>query len=521
MAMAEQNIDNLPDNTPVIIAVGQFSERPDDADYRALSPMDIAGEALQAAIADAQPDSDAVQNIAAHIDTIAAIRQFEISTPVAEAPFGRANNVPRAIASRVGAAPKRAILEITGGQAPQKLVGELAADIAQGKSDMAAIVSSEAISTMLSLLKSGKSGDWAEEHDGDMDDRGYGIDGMIDGELIRHGAKGVIPVYAIYDNARRAKLGLSLAAYRQKMGELFAPFTAIAAQNPHSAAPIRHSAADLAEITTRNRIISEPYPRMTIARDQVNQGAAIIIASLKKARELGIASEQFIFVHGVADSAELSPLSRPDLTTSSASNATISAALAQAGKTMEDMDFIDLYSCFAIAVFSVMDEFGLSADDPRGLTLTGGLPYFGGAGNGYSTHAIAEAVAKCRANPGKYALVGANGGVMSKYATGIYSTAPAAWKEQSWQHLSPQAAPVSIAETAPFATVESYTFMEKKGAPLGILVGRTDDGARIVAMADSEDEQTVAAVQKGEIFGQKMTISQNERGKNIARLLGE
>ncbi len=35
------------------------------------------------------------------------------------------------------------------------------------------------------------------------------------------------------------------------------------------------------------------------------------------------------------------------------------------------------------------EALGIPEDDPRPLTVTGGLPYFGGAGNNYSSHAIA------------------------------------------------------------------------------------------------------------------------------------
>ena len=43
-------------------------------------------------------------------------------------------------------------------------------------------------------------------------------------------------------------------------------------------------------------------------------------------------------------------------------------------------------------------------------------------------HAIASTVTLGRASPGSYGLVGANGGMMSKYSTGVYTTAPVAWK---------------------------------------------------------------------------------------------
>ncbi len=71
-----------------------------------------------------------------------------------------------------------------------------------------------------------------------------------------------------------------------------------------------------------------------------------------------------------------------------------------AGVGTGDVDAWDFYSCFPIAVFNVaVDALGLEPDDPRGLTVTGGLPFFGGAGNNYSMHAIAEMVHRVRSRP--------------------------------------------------------------------------------------------------------------------------
>ena len=70
-------------------------------------------------------------------------------------------------------------------------------------------------------------------------------------------------------------------------------------------------------------------------------------------------------------------------------------ALAMAGRTIEDIDILDLYSCFPSAVEIACRELGLAEDDPRGLTITGGLPYFGGPGNSYVLHSISEMVRPC------------------------------------------------------------------------------------------------------------------------------
>lgn len=503
----------IADSTPVIIGVGQYAERPDDPDYQALSPMDLGGKALAAALT----DSGAAGDLAAAIDTIAAIRQFEISTPGAVAPFGRSNNVPRSYGARVGANPERAILEIVGGQGPQKLVGEFAADIAEGRSEVAAIVGSEAISTVLTLMAKGEKPDWSEEVDGQLEDRGFGMRGLLDKTLIAHRLAAPIPLYALFENARRAQRGTALDAYRLEIGALFAPFSEVAAANPFAAAPVARSAEELATITERNRIVAEPYTRMTVARDQVNQAAAIVIASAGKARKLGIAEEKWVHIHAVTDAKELSVLERPNMETSLASIGSVQDALALAGIAMDEITCIDLYSCFAIAVYNILDAFGIAPDDPRGLTLTGGLPFFGGAGNNYSAHAIAEAVQRLRAGEDGYALVGANGGFMSKYATGVYSRRLADWTEtERYQTLAEQPEKCAIADSySGDAIVETYTVMPSKKGTVAAIVARTDDGTRIVANVAQEDAETLAVLEDGEPFGRKVSVCAEDSGRNV------
>ena len=498
----------MADNTPVIIGVGQVSERIGEADYRERSPMDLAGDALAAALADA----GARRKLAPALDTIAAIRQFEISGTRYGAPFGHANNPPRAIGRRVGANPQRAIVEIVGGQGPQRLVGELAAEIAAGRSQMAAIVGSEAISTTRALVARGATRDWSETRRGSIEDRGYGHSGVYDATLVRHGAGTPIASYALAENVRRERLGLSLDDYRQQIGALFAPFTQVAAANPHAAAPVVRSADELAHLDERNRLVAEPYGRLVVSRDQVNQGAAIVLASAGEARRLGVPELRWVHIHSVADHSEPSLLSRESLERSPASVATLSSALEVAGADWKKIDFVDLYSCFAIPVFNVLDAFGLDRDDPRGWTLTGGLPFFGGAGNNYAAHAIAEAVTRCRAAPGSRALVGANGGIMSKYAAAIYSTTPADWSQSRWFSLPrTQAASRVLDDFAGEAVAESFTIQPGKAGEVATIAGRTGD-ARFCA--NSSDPAICAELRKGKASGRPIRVEETDQGLN-------
>src|SRR5699024_6231867 len=128
-----------------------------------------------------------VAGIATAIDTVAGIRQFETSVPGAPAPLGTSDNYPRSVAARVGASPQRAILEVIGGQGPQHLVTELAGTIAAGGADVALAVGSDAISTTRHFAGAEDKPDFTEHVGGPLEDRGYGLDGLLSDHAINHG----------------------------------------------------------------------------------------------------------------------------------------------------------------------------------------------------------------------------------------------------------------------------------------------------------------------------------------------
>jgi len=152
--------------------------------------------------------------------------------------------------------------------------------------------------------------------------------------------------------------------------------------------------------------------------------------------------------------------------------------------------------------------------------LTGGLPFFGGAGNNYSAHAICEAVQRARTDRGAFALVGANGGWMSKYATGIYSTEPADWSGNDRFDKLPTASDAVPAATVQFerATVESYTINNAKTGSVAVFIGRNDAGARVCGNADLTHEATARAFESGEPFGARLGVTQDKRGRNIGQI---
>jgi len=504
--------------TPVVVGVGEYSERVNDDNYMGLSPVQLAVKAAENACNDAL----STEVLAPQIDTLGAVRTFEDTSPKLAGPFGKSNNFPGSIAKHLGAKPNKLIWEVSGGQSPQKLLAEMCATIAAGDAEVCLIAGGEAISTVRHLASQGQKVDWSETVDAEVDDRGPGLKGVGGtSDAMRHGLIGAPPLYAMLENARRAREGISREDYLQAMGELFAPFTGVATNNPHSMSHAKLSARDVATVTEANRMIADPYPRYVVARDQVNQAAAVVITSVAKARELGIDESQWVYLHGHASLMEKPTFERPDLSCSPAAHLATQTALDMAGITMSEVAFIDLYSCFPVPVFNICDAFDIAPNDPRGLTVVGGLPFFGGAGNNYSMHGIASTVRLVRNKPGSFGFVGANGGTMTKYATGIYSTTPKAFSVTNNKALQKtlDAVPSASLCYSPEgeATIETFTIIYKKGQPaMGVVAGRlASTGERFIANTDPKDSNGLNGLLIGEPIGKDIWVTTTPKGNRV------
>src|SRR5262249_57459798 len=133
-------------------------------------------------------------------------------------------------------------------------------------------------------------------------------------------------------------------------------------------------------------------------------------AAVGAARGVGGARDRWVHLWGTGQAHDRWFVTeRVDYTSSPAIRETARQALGAAGVGIDRIEHLDLYSCFPSAVQIGREMLDIPADDPRPLTLTGGLPYFGGPGNNYSMHAIAEVMARTSARPGSVGLVTALG----------------------------------------------------------------------------------------------------------------
>jgi len=474
--------------TPVLVGCGDITDTLTDAGA-ARSPYDLIAQAARLALADTgAPD------IGAAIDTVAVIRQFADTSYRFATPFGGSRNPPRSVAQRLGLNAARHVYSHSGGNMPQALVNRFAEQIAAGATRAVLLCGGEALRTQHALQRSGGVAEWHEDPGGEPELIGQARHGWSDHEE-RHRLRAAITVYPMFENAIRGQRGRGPQQHLRCIGELMARFAAVAAANPLATRRAAYTAQALSTVDARNRWIGYPYPRLMNAHAYNDQAAALVMTSVAQARRLGIAPRKWVFLHGCADADDHWFVSeRHDFHSSPAIRAASRQALAMAGKTVDEMRFIDLYSCFASAVEIGCAEIGLAEDDARGLTVTGGLPYFGGPGNNYVTHSIGEMMRRLRAHPGAFGLVTANGNYLTKHAFGVYSTTPTAgrWQRQDPARLQAQldalAKPAFTEAPRGDATIETYTVMHGRDGPeFAVLFGRLNaGGARFIANLSDE-----------------------------------
>ncbi len=471
----------LDPRTPVLVGVAQWVDR-DSAPGQGLSPMDMMAGVARAAIADSGGNAAA---ITAAIDAIVTVRLFQDSG--FGAPFGKQNNLPHCVARRIGAAPRRTVYGPVGGNTPQMLATRFMAEIAAGAHEVVLLTGCEPIRTQTRAQKAGLTLDWAEESPHDAETLGREMR-FVSPHEFAHGIALPVNVYPLFENALAAHYGRSPLDHRRAIGALMARMTEVAARNPYAQIPEARTADALITPTQDNRYIGYPYTKYLNSNMFVDQAAALLVMSTAAADRLGVPEGRRVFLHGAADTVEKILVSeRLDYWSSPAIREGAAHALAIAGTDIAGIAHIDLYSCFPSAVEIAADMIGIAHDDPRGLTLTGGLPYFGGPGNNYSMHAIAEVAARCRASPGTRGLVFANGGYLTKHGFGVWSTEPRPFP--SADPAAPQAA-LDALPSPPFteqpegpAKIETMTVIHDRGSPaFAIVIGRLDaDGTRFLA----------------------------------------
>jgi acetyl-CoA C-acetyltransferase len=413
-------LNHDPERLPVVIASGQAIERND-----LVTATDLMERACEAAFANAP-------GLRGSVERLSVVNILSRSGPAPATELAR----------RLRTHPRVCEVSTVGGNTPQWLVNRAAEDITRGNLTATLIAGAEAIRSSRARRArgptSGQHPDLAAEVPPDPvigDD--WPAVGPAESAI---GLLAPVQIYPLFESVVAARAGRDAVAQRRAIGTLFAPFTEVAAGNPYAWFPEARTAESIATPSPDNRIVAEPYTKLMTAFLGSDQGAALIVCSLAEAGRAGVA-DRAVFVWAGAEATDVRfPASRPDPGRSpaiaAAGNALFDAASRAAGDGaavgIDDVGILDIYSCFPSAVELATDALGIAPGDGRRLTVTGGLPYFGGPGNNYTTHGIAAVTDLLRRSsaaadgPGSRTLGMATGlgWFITKHALGLYGSAP-------------------------------------------------------------------------------------------------
>ncbi|OBA66885.1 acetyl-CoA acetyltransferase [Mycolicibacterium elephantis] len=477
--------------TPVLIGYGQVNQRDEDP---TVEPVDLMAAAAREA---GDP------RLLEAVDSVRVVNLLS----------WRYRDPGLLVAQRIGATGARTRYTGIGGNVPQSLVNQACLDIQSGRADVVLITGAETWRTRSRLRAAGKKPAWTSQDDSVPVAEGADEHVPMAGRAeIRINLDRPAYVYPMFEQALRIAAGETPEDHRRRIGELWAQFSAVAARNPHAWSGEPRSAEAIWQPAPDNRMISWPYTKLMNSNNMVDQAAALILASAEKARHLQIPTDRWVFPYAGTDAHDTYAIGeRAEFHTSPAIRIAGRRALALADTGIDDVDVVDVYSCFPSAVQVAANELGLPLGDPdRPLTVTGGLTFAGGPWNNYVTHSIATMAEHLAANPGGRGLITANGGYLTKHSFGVYGTQPPT-HEFRWEDVQSEVdrEPIraAVVEWEGVGTVESWTTpFNRDGEPeKAFLAVRTPDDARVLAVIT--DASDAAATVRDDIAGAKVQVN--------------
>ncbi|MEM7017203.1 MAG: hypothetical protein AAF512_07655 [Pseudomonadota bacterium] len=381
-----------------------------------------------------------------------------------------------------------------GGTSPQDLLHQIGVRIAAGELDCAIIAGSEAFYTRKRARKAGIQLDWPERPADYNPMRGQG---PFTSELERrHGLMMPIQLFPLFENALRHTNQRTAGEQISVASTLLARNAQVAINNPHAWFQDGPTADDIGTVSDDNRMIAYPYTKRMNAIMDVDQAAALVLVSERLLKESDLADNAAAVLGGCGAEDIWNPIERRTFAESPAMTLAIQTALAWAGISANEVNAADLYSCFPSAVQLGLIGLGVGVDDPRPVSLTGGLAYAGGPGNAYVLHSLATALLQLRQQPQDKLLVTGIGMANTKHAATVLSHAEQipteASGEMSYREpLSEQALAVEDTPTGQ-ASIVTYTIeYDRQGTPTNVIY-ILDVGGDKRSIANAEDPATAA-----------------------------
>ena len=474
---------------PVLVGVGTCMQREEDFTC-ASEPIDLMIESVRRAA----EDSGAVNPLAG-VQRIAVPKgRWRYQNPAGE------------IARAIGARSAVSVLASVG-VLQQSLIGDACKRIAAGEIDTAIVTGADTGYRILRAKIAGRRAGERQQEDA-PDVSLEPEEELLHPAELRAGIRMPVALYAIIESAWRAKQGLTVDDHRQRLGAMYRRFSEIAAENPHAWSRHAVAASAISEASDRNPMLAFPYTRLHCAGWNVDQAAALLLCSAGKAQELGIARAKWVYASASTESNHMVPVSaRAEIESCAGARLAGRAALETAGMDASQLDLIELYSCFPVAVETYAHELDISLR--RDLTVTGGMPFAGGPFNNYMLQATCRMAQLIREGRGRTGLVSSVSGVLTKQGFGLWSGEPGS-DGFSFQDVSADTARLSREREVldifhGRGVIVGYTVLHEKGqAPRALVLADTESGAR--ALAWSENPALGESMETTEFCGVKIDM---------------
>ena len=474
--------------TPVLIGAAQISDRKGDSE-----PIDLMATVSDTALADT--------GSAAIRDRISSVRVVRGIWPY--------QDPGTLVAERLGLTGASTAITQIGGNETFDMVTASAQSISEGSLDAVLICSAEAMRTRRRDHSAGNKTRYLTEAPDASPDSVFGeVKGMTTDSQNAVGLFTAVGFYAMVETAMRHRRGESPSEHLDRMSALWASGSEVASQNPNAWLSDVRSASDVATITSRNRMVSSPYRKLMTSNVDVDQAAAVVMCSAEVAEAAGVSRDRWVFPlagTGASDHWELNE--RWALDESPAMRIAGKRALELGGVTIDEVDLLDLYSCFPAAVQVAQRELGI--DSSRPFTITGAMTFAGGPFNSYCMHALARSVELLRAGDGSVALLTGNGGYFTKHSYALVGSSPSGRPygtdrpQAQVDKLQRRKVPASIPTAA---ELETYTVMyDRDGEPERAIISVLDsDGCR--TFANSFEPEILEDLAARDACGNPVTI---------------
>jgi acetyl-CoA C-acetyltransferase len=438
----------------------------------------------------ARAGSDAGGTALARVDTLEMVRLF--SAPM--------NGIVERLAAAYPGLHSAPQFVVGHGNTPMLLLNRAAQRIARGEADICAITGAEAYRTEKRLATK------AAGNAGRPDMMKKNLKAITDDTNLKYGAVTPIEIYPFFENAMRAKWDQTLDQAQAESAKIWSDFSHVAAANPHAWIQRAYSPAEILAINPSNRKLNFPYSTLMVANNSVNQGAAIVLASYAKAKELGVPDDRIVFVGAGAAANESHDFrERSNYFSSPSLQATIHAVLKRNRIEASQCEHVELYSCFPCVPKHARREANFRTDIP--LTVSGGLTFAGGPIRNYMMHATAAMTDKLRQS-GNHGVLFGNGGYLTEAHAIVLSRTPIEGAPLADSFDVQPDADARRGEVPPFANeylgpgqIETYTVTHsREGEPLfGTVIGRGMAGERFICRAEAEDGDMMEFLMSGEV----------------------